>query len=225
MLSRIDATVDFDWNIGSPAASINTDYFSARWSGQVEAPVTGTYTFSTNTDDGVRLWVNGVLLIDDWNNHPAKLNTGSSIILSGGQKYDIRMDYYENVQGAVAQLLWTYPNQAQQIIPKIRLYPASSGSGGRMAATEDAAENDSTVEMFPIPASDEIWVRYYADMAGEVTLQVVDMLARSPVRTKYPVEKGPNLLRVAVSQLARGYYVVSLTQGQWHTSRRVLLTE
>src|SRR5262249_12032631 len=65
-LTRTDATVDFNWGGGSPDQAVQADNFSVRWSGQVMAPVSGTYTFTTTTDDGVRLWVNGQLLVNNW---------------------------------------------------------------------------------------------------------------------------------------------------------------
>ena len=68
-LTRTDATVDFDWASASPDPAVQADNFSVRWSGQVQAPVTGTYTFTTASDDGVRLYVNGQLLIDNWTDH------------------------------------------------------------------------------------------------------------------------------------------------------------
>ena len=61
-----------------------------RWTGQVQAPVTGNYTFSTVTDDGVRLWINGVLLIDAWTDQAAKTNTAAPIALVAGAKYSVR---------------------------------------------------------------------------------------------------------------------------------------
>ena len=63
---------------GSPAAAIAADTFSARWIGQVEAQFTGTYTFYTQSDDGVRLWVNGQLLVNNWTNHSVTENGGRS---------------------------------------------------------------------------------------------------------------------------------------------------
>src|SRR4051812_10140137 len=58
-LGRTDATVNFNWGSGSPAAGVAVDHFSARWTGQVEALFSQTYTFFTTSDDGARLWVNG----------------------------------------------------------------------------------------------------------------------------------------------------------------------
>ncbi len=63
-LTRTDATVNFDWGTGAPAPGVGADGFSVRWSGLIEPAYTETYTFYTDSDDGVRLWVNGQLLID-----------------------------------------------------------------------------------------------------------------------------------------------------------------
>lgn len=121
-LTRTDGPVNFDWGNGSPATGVNTDRFSVRWTGQVEPPVSGNYTFSTVSDDGVRLWVNGTQVINNWTDHAPTTNNSAAITLTGGQKYDIKMEFYENGGGAVAKLLWAYPGQAQQAIPKVYLY-------------------------------------------------------------------------------------------------------
>ena len=65
-LTRIDSQVDFDWGTGSPDASVNADTFSIEWTGVIEAKYTENYTFKTITDNGVKLWINDVLVIDDW---------------------------------------------------------------------------------------------------------------------------------------------------------------
>jgi hypothetical protein len=125
VLIRTDVTVDFDWGGGSPDASISSDHFSARWTGQVQPQYSETYTFYTNTDDGVRLWVDGKLLIDTWQDQGPTEWSGT-IDLSAGQKYDLRMEYYENDGGAVAKLLWSSASRGKQIIPQERLFPVSS---------------------------------------------------------------------------------------------------
>jgi hypothetical protein len=120
-VSRLDANVNFDWGTGSPDASIGADTFSARWTGQVQPLYSQTYTFYTGTDDGVRLWVNGVLLIDHWADQGYTEWSGA-IALTAGQKYDIRMDYYENGGGASAQLRWSSASQLKDLIPQTQLY-------------------------------------------------------------------------------------------------------
>lgn len=129
--TRTDATLDFDWGAGSPDASVGPDSFSARWTGQVQAQYSETYTFRTVSDDGVRLWVNGVQVVTNWTDHAPTENTGT-ITLVAGQKYDVRMEYYENGGGAVARLLWSSPSTPRQAVPTTQLYPAlppATGTG------------------------------------------------------------------------------------------------
>lgn len=123
-LTRTDTTVNFTWGTAAPVNKIPKDNFSVRWSGQVEAPVSGSYTFSTVSDEGIRLWVNGQLLMDDWIAHTSRERAGTPITLAAGQRYTIRIDYYEKTGSATARLLWAYPGQAKVVVPKGRLYPA-----------------------------------------------------------------------------------------------------
>jgi glucose/arabinose dehydrogenase len=121
---RNDATVNFDWGTTTPSGTALTspDTFSVRWSGRVLAPVTGAYTFTTTSDDGVRLYVNGQLVVNNFTDHAATDNSGT-INLTAGTLYDIKLEYYENGGQAVARLAWSYPGQARQIIPASRLFP------------------------------------------------------------------------------------------------------
>jgi len=122
-LSRIDSTVDFRWGHGSPASSISNTNFSTRWTGQVQAESTDKYTFYTNSDDGVRLWVDGKQLVNDWKDHPKTQDQGS-INLVQGQKYSIQMEYYQRAGEATAQLSWSANDIAKQVVPQSQLYAA-----------------------------------------------------------------------------------------------------
>lgn len=121
-LTRTDATVNFTWT-GAPASGVPSDQFSVRWTGQIEAKYSETYTFYTVSDDGVRLWVNGQLLIDNWTDHAVDEDRGQ-IKLVAGQKYDIRIEFYDNTEEAIARLLWSSPSQPKQVVPASQLYPA-----------------------------------------------------------------------------------------------------
>jgi Domain of unknown function (DUF4347)/Glucose / Sorbosone dehydrogenase/PA14 domain/Calx-beta domain len=128
-LSRVDATVNFDWGRGSPAPSIGPDTFSVRWSGQVQPLYTGNYTFYTTTDDGVLLFINGQPVIRQFIDQPATEASGTFQMVAG-TKYDIKMEYYENGGGAS-------PLQAKQIIPTSQLYAAAVNTGGGNDGTGD----------------------------------------------------------------------------------------
>ena len=127
VLRRVDSTVNFDWEANAPGSGVTVDNFSVRWTGQVQAPQNGDYIFSTTADDGVRLWINGLLVIDNWVDQSATTKNSAAITLVAGTRYDIRMEYYEHGGSAVAKLLWAYPGQSQTAIPTSQLYlPANS---------------------------------------------------------------------------------------------------
>jgi hypothetical protein len=108
-----------------------------HWSGQVKPEFTEKYTFYTLADDGVRLWVNGKLLVNDWKDHGPTESQGS-IDLQAGQKYDIVMEYFENQLGATAKLSWSSASRAKEVIPTERLYPdlaAQNGTGNGLYGT------------------------------------------------------------------------------------------
>jgi hypothetical protein len=125
VMSRTDSKVDFNWGNNAPDPSVPDDYFAVRWTGRVQAPVTGIYTFYVASDDGNRLWVNGQQLTNDWHDH-GLTETSGTISLTAGQKYDIKLEYYDNVDGARVHLSWSYPGQGKTIIPQSQL--GQSGS-------------------------------------------------------------------------------------------------
>lgn len=125
-MRRTDRTINFDWGLKSPYATLPPDSFSILWSGEIEPPVTGDYAFATEGDDGARLWVNGRKLIDDWETQPATKNSAPKLRLEAGRRYSIRVDHFEAGGTAAFKLLWSYPGQPEQVIPQIRLYPPAS---------------------------------------------------------------------------------------------------
>ena len=130
---RVEAP-NFAWGLASPAPGMNAESFSVRWFGRVEAQFTETYTIRTVSDDGVRLWVDGKLLIDDWAPASARVESGT-IALQAGQQYDIRLEYFDAADSAQLRLQWTSASQPLQIIPATQLYESPSGLLGAYTDT------------------------------------------------------------------------------------------
>ena len=116
VLERIDPTIDFNWGDTSPDPSVNADGFTVRWTGMLTVPASSTYTFHTETDDGIRLWVGGQQIIDNWTDHGTTHDSGD-IALEVGRQYEIILEYYENGGGAVCELSWESPTIAREAIP------------------------------------------------------------------------------------------------------------
>lgn len=126
-LTRTDAAVNFDWGLSAPHAAMGAEEFTVRWEGKVEPLYSQTYTFYTVSDDGVRLWVNGQLIIDKWVDQ-APTEWSGQITLQAGQRYDIRLEFYERFWGATAKLLWSSASQAKEVVPQSRLYPTTAAN-------------------------------------------------------------------------------------------------
>jgi hypothetical protein len=110
-------TINNDWVLTSPNAAAPVDSFSVKWTGSFTVPTTGGYTFATNTDDGVRLFIDDKAVINDWTAHSLK-ETSAVVNLTAGTVYKLRMEYFESGGHAIAQLYWTGPNITKQIIPE-----------------------------------------------------------------------------------------------------------
>ncbi len=109
--TRLDGPINFDWSTGAPGpAGVNANNFSVNWEGYLRVTQSGIYRFQTNSDDGVRLTINGDLLINEWNDHSVTTHTSNAVNLVAGNSYPIKMEFYENGGYAVAQLLWQTPS-------------------------------------------------------------------------------------------------------------------
>jgi beta-glucosidase len=108
-LIRNDPEINFDWGQGSPGRRINYDGFSARWTGKLLANETGPYRIGMTNDDGMRVWINGELILDDWRDDAARTSS-KTINLVAGRMYDLKVEYYDNKVYAAAKLLWSTPH-------------------------------------------------------------------------------------------------------------------
>jgi hypothetical protein len=98
--------VDFDWGYGSPDGKLPSDHFSTRWTGTLQVPESvGGAVLAASADDGVRVWVDGRLIIDCWGSHSSAL-AESRILLSTGQKHSLRVEYQELGGTANVRLQW-----------------------------------------------------------------------------------------------------------------------
>jgi hypothetical protein len=120
-LTRLDPAVNFpNWFYPNPKPPplIGPFNFAVRWTGKIQPAITGTYTFSTTSESGARLWINGQLLIDDWTTHTTKTDSGT-ITLTKGTKYNIQVDFYTSSTEAYIQLYWQIPGiLSQEVVPQ-----------------------------------------------------------------------------------------------------------
>ena len=92
VLTRQDGAIDFDWQSGSPDASVSSDSFSVSWTATSTFEA-ASYRFTARADDGVRIYIDDTLLLEDWNVHPATTTVSDSELTEGS--HTIRVEYFE----------------------------------------------------------------------------------------------------------------------------------
>jgi len=121
VLVRVDPQIGFRWDRGSPTDNlmargeagpgqgVPADDFAIRWSGQLLPPVSGIYRLEAAANDGLRLSLDGELLIDAWSDSQRLRAASATVALQAGQAYDLRLEYYERERDAGVRLAWDMP--------------------------------------------------------------------------------------------------------------------
>ncbi|MCB0208612.1 MAG: PKD domain-containing protein, partial [Anaerolineae bacterium] len=107
VIVRNDSSINFNWGTGAPVAGVGADNFSARWTRTIYFAA-GNYRFQVRADDGVLLWVDDNLIVDQWHDSSATTYTANVYLTEGS--HTVKMAYYERVGDAVAQLNWEAAN-------------------------------------------------------------------------------------------------------------------
>ncbi|MCD6289641.1 MAG: hypothetical protein J7M34_03990, partial [Anaerolineae bacterium] len=119
VFQQVDPVVLFAWPDPEPWPGP----FSARFEGQIEAPVDGMYLFSVNADDWLRVWIDGRLIGEGTN--PVGVNIVEANVPLTAGRHTIRIDYYQEGGGKALELWWAPPGQPKQVVPPSALYPAA----------------------------------------------------------------------------------------------------
>ena len=105
VLVRHDAVVDFDWKDGAPAFELPRTDFSVRWRGRW-AFEEGGYRFYAYADDGVRVWVDGAIVVDRWRHQAATIAYGDMYLQAG--EHEVQVEYFEGIDQALVRAWWDY---------------------------------------------------------------------------------------------------------------------
>jgi len=110
VLKRVDKQIGFDWQERAPAPGLAIDNFSVRWTGKLVPSANRDIDLVMMSDDGMRIWLDGKLLFDDWKDHAAEIKK-ISLKVEAGKQYDLRVEYYERTGGALVRLGWESPKE------------------------------------------------------------------------------------------------------------------
>ena len=155
VLTRVDPAIDYDWK-DAPVPRLFPDNFSVKWAGVFTPPIKDIYTFTLAADDGARLWINGQLVLSEWN--PA---VGGSmgwrsveVPLEAGQPVKVLLDYFQGWGGASAILYWSSPNQNLALLGSPEITSPATNQAPYLAVIADQNSLTGTRVDLPLVASD-----------------------------------------------------------------------
>ena len=154
---RRDSAINFDWGLSPPHPAVDPERFSVRWTGQIEAEYSEEYTFFITSDNGRRLWIDDQLIIDrfipDWD-----IEYSGTITLEAGRKYDIKVEYFDELFGANIRLRWESASRSKQIVPQSSLFSDVIAGGDNTVSTTANAQLRNLVMIYPNPAHQSLTV-------------------------------------------------------------------
>lgn len=121
VLVRTDPGIAYEWQGNAPAPGLPVDDFSVRWTGELLPRYTETHTFYVSADDGVRLWIDGALVLDRWT-RGASGSYEVQVPLVANRRTPIRVEYFEGGGWATMSLVWYSASQAGEVVPESRLF-------------------------------------------------------------------------------------------------------
>lgn len=128
-LTRSDAAINFNWEYGPPAGGMPTNNFSVRWSGTFAFDA-GVYRFYAKVDDGVRLYVDDICIINGWRDGSLRTYTFNQGMTAGN--HTVRVEYYDRLQVARIHVWWQAVTTATAVpgptaTPTVGPPPAGAG--------------------------------------------------------------------------------------------------
>ena len=183
-LQQTDSTVDFNWGTGGPSGLGASDNFSVRWSGDLNVTEAGAYTFSTVSDEGTRLVVDGTVAIDNWVDQTVTTKSSQAITLGAGL-HKLMLEYYEHTGSAEVHLKWACsgcsPAISTQVIPSSALEPdwlnqtSIVSPSGRVAFSHFASPQSGLPDYSLVKLADgtNLITSYSYDGYGRLTQEVL----------------------------------------------------
>ena len=111
IMTRIDPSVDFEWPIGTPGGNVPAESYSIKWTGKLIPPITGKYKLGLTNNDNARLFINGQLIIDNWEDLRLIDPKVAEYNFVAGKEYDVQVDFNQWGATAGVRLAWEIPGQ------------------------------------------------------------------------------------------------------------------
>ncbi|MEM7487093.1 MAG: glycoside hydrolase family 3 C-terminal domain-containing protein [Bacteroidota bacterium] len=219
--TRVDEIVDFDPVNYPPDVYTSAQYKSIRWTGYITPNISGTYQIGVNSDDGVRLWVDDELVIDEWYNRGATTDQ-IKIDLVDGKQHSIKLEYYDNGGDAICQLLWKTPNNEFNMYNEDRKLVSESDWVIAVLGTNKSIEKEGRDRKSIALPEDQI--AYLKEMYAINKNMVVVLVAGSSLAINWIDDNIPAVLDAWYPGESGGTAIADVLFGDFNPAGRLPLT-
>jgi PA14 domain len=170
-VTRTDSAINFEWMDGSPDPLIAPDTFSVTWQGDFDFPGGQNWRFTATTDDGMRVYVDGLLLIDQWRDQAPTTYTAD--ILLSATRHRVKVEYYDSGFGATAKLSWAPSGQPPPVV--LNTAPIVDAGAGIIVTMPAPAILDGSVRDDGLPSGQPlVWNWRKVSGPGNATVNIQD---------------------------------------------------
>jgi beta-glucosidase len=217
-LVRTEQQIDFHWGDGSYVDGGPVDHFSVRWTGYFLPRAEDDYKFYTSADDGVRLYLDDALVIDDWRPHAETLNTYSAHF-EAGKAHKIRLEYFENTGTATAR--FGIAPATQPIGESTRAQAAKADAIVLCVGFDPATEGEGSDRTFRLPGGQDALIEGISSLNKNV---IVVLTAGGNVDTTRWIDKVPVLLDAWYPGQEGGAALAQILFGEYNPSGKLPAT-
>ncbi len=219
-VSRVDAQVNFHWTLFPPDTALANDQYSVKWTGQLTAPESGMYQIGLDGNDGYRLYLNNVLLIDEWH----KQTYRTSLVNYRFEKdtsYDIRIEFYEPSGNAHIRLVWTMglQNNTNEAIEKAVASAKEADIAIVVAGIHEGEFQDRA--SLSLPGKQEEMIQRIAATGKPV---VVVLVGGSAITMQHWLHKVKSVIDVWYPGEEGGHAVAAVLFGDYNPAGRLPIT-
>lgn len=152
--TQTDKRIGFEWTMGSGVAGVNKNNFSVKWTGELRPTETATYEFIVSGDDGYRLFINNEKVIDEYAEGAFRERKYSKSLVAG-QKYAIRLEYFQAGGGASVDFAWMKQGDNNRFVNELNKADVVVAFIGHNSASEAEAGDRS----FKLPTNAETLIK------------------------------------------------------------------
>jgi len=220
--TRIDDCINFNPTQQAPDPIMSVGAKSMRWTGILTPKISGKYKIAINTDDGVRLYIDNKLMVDSWINR-ANTRDVIEINLEADKAYKIKVEYFDNGGGAIAQLRWKTPNvEATSLYAKEKALAAKSDFVVVVLGLNTQIEDEGTDKKdLNLPPNQEMFIK---EMFKANPNTVVVLESGSPLAINWISENIPAIVNAWYAGEQGGNAIADVLFGDYNPAGRLPLT-